>query len=415
MTKVIVKFRKARPFWFGHPWVFSGAVDRVKGQVEDGDIVELCDHEGKLIGHGFFNSKSQIRVRLVSQWFEGPITPELLIGRLERAVSLRRQGLRLDAVTNAYRVVHSEGDGLPGFIVDRMGSHLVIQVTSLGIARFVPALVARLVEMLQPTSVIERASRVGIEEEGLQRSDTVHFGTPPEDVVEVNEHGLRHWVDIRSGQKTGFYCDQRDNRQLVRKLCAGRDVLDAFSYVGPFGLQALKEGARSVHFLDSSGPALALAQRAAQANDVADRATFEELNVLRALEHYSKSGRTFDVVILDPPKFVHRLNELERGLRLYFEVNEKAVKVLRDGGLLVTCSCSQHVSESAFEDVLANVAKESEVRLQLVERGGQPGDHPMLLPHAESRYLKCHVYRLLRTKVAHATPAPAFGPGLDPA
>jgi 23S rRNA (cytosine1962-C5)-methyltransferase len=396
-AKVFVKHRRARPFWFGHPWVFAGAVDRVRGQVKDGEAVELCDDRGQLIGWGFFNSKSQIRVRLMALWFEGPITREMVLDRVDRAIELRRNVLGLDAVTNACRLIHSEGDGLPGFVADKIGEHVVVQVTSLGIAAYVPDIVGRIVERLAPASVIERASRVGLDEEGLSRQDGVLHGTPPPGPVEVVEHGVRFWCDLLGGQKTGFFCDQRDNRRLILPLAKDRVVLDAFSYVGGFGMNALKAGARSVHFLDSSGPAIELARRAASDNGVAERATFEEANVLRALDHYEKEGRKFDLVIVDPPKLVHRHAELNKGLRLYFEINYKATRVLTDGGLLVTCSCSQHVSESDFEDVLSNVAKETESRMQLVHRGGQPADHPVMLPHAESRYLKCHVYRVVRS------------------
>lgn len=405
-AKVLVKHRRARPFWFGHPWVFAGAVDRVRGQVQDGEVVELCDHEGHLIGWGFFNSRSQIRVRLVSLWFEGPVTRDLVLGRVDRAIELRRATLRLDEVTNAYRVIHSEGDGLPGFVADKIGDHLVVQVTSLGIASFVPDIVGRLVEQLRPASVIERAARIGLEEEGLVRQDQVLHGAAPSGPVRVVEHGVPAWCDVMTGQKTGFFCDQRDNRRMILPLVRGRSVLDAFSYVGAFGLAAATAGAKSVHFLDSSGPALELARRGASDALVSDRATFEEMNVLRALDHYAKDGRRFDVVILDPPKLVHRQAELNKGLRLYYEINYKGASVLNDGGALVTCSCSQHVSEADFEDVLSNVAKESESRLQLLMRGAQGADHPTTLPHAESRYLKCHVYRLVRER-AGAAAAPS--------
>jgi 23S rRNA (cytosine1962-C5)-methyltransferase len=405
-AKVFVKHRRARPFWFGHPWVFAGAVDRVRGQIRDGDVVELCDDGGHTIGWGFFNSKSQIRVRLVSLWFEGPVTREMLLSRLDRALDLRRDVLRLDAVTNAVRLVHSEGDGLPGFVADRIGDHVVVQVTSLGIAAFVPDLVGRLVERLAPASVTERVARIGLDEEGLVRRDAVLHGTAPSGPVRVVEHGVTFWCDVLGGQKTGFFVDQRDNRRLILPLVRDRSVLDAFCYVGGFGLSAAKAGARSVHCVDSSGPALALARRAAEDNGVLDRVTFQEANVLRSLDHDAKEGRSFEVVILDPPKLVHRLAELNKGLRLYYEINWKAVRVLTDGGILVTCSCSQHVSEADFEDMLANVAKESNCRLQLLHRGAQSADHPVLVPHSESRYLKCHVYRVLKGSVPPSVRGP---------
>ncbi|HYC77951.1 MAG TPA: class I SAM-dependent rRNA methyltransferase, partial [Planctomycetota bacterium] len=394
MAKVFVQPRKARPFWFGHPWVFSGAIDRVRGKLKDGDVVDLCDHEGRLIGQGFYNGKSQIRVRLVALAFEGPLDEALLLKRLDDAIALRRDVLRLDEATNAYRLVHSEGDGIPGFVVDKVGDHLAVQVTALGVARFVPKLVERLVERLAPKSVMERTSRVGLEEEGLEREAGALYGAAPVDPVEVLENGVTYFVDVVAGQKTGWYCDQRDNRRAVAPLVRDKDVLDAFSYVGGFGVLAAKAGAKSVRSIDSSGFALALARRAAEANGVADRMIFDEANVLRALDHDQKEGRRYDVVIIDPPKLVHRRADLDKGARLYSEVNAKALAVLNDGGLLVTCSCSQHVTEPAFEEVVATAAKESHARLQLIHRGAQGADHPITLPHAESRYLKFHVYRV---------------------
>jgi 23S rRNA (cytosine1962-C5)-methyltransferase len=400
MAKVFVKHRRARPFWFGHPWVFAGAVDRVRGQIRDGDVVELCDDQGQAIGQGFYNSKSQIRVRLVALAFEGPVDRDLVLKRVDRAIALRRDLLRLDAVTNAFRLIHSEGDGLPGFVADKIGDYVVVQVTALGIVPFVHDILGRIAERVAPKGILERASRVGLDEEGLVRQDGVLAGSAPEGPVAVVEHGVRYRCDPMTGQKTGFFCDQRDNRLELRPLVKDRTVLDAFCYVGGFGLTAAASGARAVHFIDSSGPAIEFARQGAADNGVADRATFEEANVLRALDHYSKEGRRFDVVIVDPPKLVHRQAELGKGLRLYFEINWKAIQCLNDDGILLTCSCSQHVSEQDFEDVISNVAKETASRMQLLHRGTQPADHPMMLPHSESRYLKCHVYRVAKGSVA---------------
>ncbi len=396
MAKVFVMARKARPFWFGHPWVFSGAIDRVRGKVKDGEVVELCDHEGKLIGQGFFNEKSQIRVRLAAMGFEGPLDEKLMLARLDAAVALRRDVLRLEEASNSYRVVHSEGDGLPGLVVDKIGPHLVLQVSALGMATFVPKLVERLVELFKPESVVERTSRIGLEEEGLERRDGVLYGQLPTEPVVVVENGVKFFVDVVAGQKTGWYCDQRDNRAFVASLAKGKDVLDAFSYVGGFGLPAAVAGAKSVRCIDSSGFALQFAQRGAAQNGVADRMTFDEANVLRALDYDAREGRKYDIVIVDPPKLVHRRIDLEKGLRLYEEIQQKAIAVTRDDGIIVTCSCSQHVQEDAFEEVIAGAAKDSYVRLQLIYRGGQGGDHPLTLPHSESRYLKLHVYRVRR-------------------
>jgi 23S rRNA (cytosine1962-C5)-methyltransferase len=406
MAKVFVQPRKARPFWFGHPWVFSGAIDRVKGDPRDGSVVELCDHEGKTIGSGWWNGRSQIRVRLVALAHEGALDDALLVKRLDRAIDLRLDAMRLQETASVFRLVHSEGDLLPGLVIDAYREaagetegalHLVMQVTALGMTAHLPALIARLVERLAPASITERASGYAAEEEGIARADAVHHGDAPVHPICVVENGVRYWCDIRAGQKTGFFADQRDNRRAVLPYVKGKSVLDAFCYVGGFGLPALVHGgAASVHFLDSSGFALELAQRGAASNGVAERATFEDANVLRVLDRWGREGRMFGVVMVDPPKLVHRRMELEKGLRLYHEINRKAVGVLEDGGILVTHSCSQHVSESDFEHMLSTVAKETGCRFQLLHRGTQGADHPVMLPHDESRYLKSRVFRVVK-------------------
>jgi len=402
MARVILKPRRARPFWYGHPWVFSGAVERVKGRAEDGHVVTLHDAEGRCIGHGFFNSGSRILVRVVSRPEEGPPDAALLGARLERAVELRHRLLRLPEFTNAYRLVHGEGDGLPGLVVDRLDRWLVVQVSCLGLVPFLDGLLDRLEELLRPKGVIERVPRVAAEE-GLSRSDGVLRGAAPPERVGVEEAQAAYFVSPASGQKTGFYADQRENRMALAPLARGLDVLDAFSYVGGFGLRMALEGAASVHLLDSSEPALELAREGAAANGVGDRVTCERANVLRALDHMRREGRSFDVVVLDPPKLVHKTRDKRKGLRLYDEINRKALAVLRDGGLLVTCSCSQHVTPADFDELLAGAAKEMDVRLQEIFRGGQGPDHPVLLPLDESRYLKANAYRALRP----SPPAPA--------
>ncbi len=408
MAKVFVQSRKARPFWFGHPWVFSGAIDRVKGDPKDGSVVELCDHEGKSIGYGWWNSKSQIRVRLVALTHEGELDDALIVKRISRAISLRCDSSKLPEVASVFRLVHSEGDGLPGLIIDAYRDvaggianpsdaplHLVMQVTALGMVAHLPAIIKHLVAALNPASIIERGSGYAAEEEGLTRADYTHFGEPPLTPITVHEHGVKYLCDVRAGQKTGFFADQRENRRAVLPYVRGKHVLDAFCYVGGFGLPALVHGgAASVHFLDSSGFALDLARAGAAANGVSERASFEDANVLRVLDHWGKEGKKFGVVMLDPPKLVHRRIELERGMRLYQEINRKAVMVLEDGGILVTHSCSQHVSEQDFEHMLSTVAKDTGCRFQLLHRGAQGSDHPVMLPHEESRYLKSLVLRV---------------------
>ncbi len=397
MAKVILKPRKARPFWFGHPWVFSGAIDRVRGQAADGDVVDLLDDAGRLIGEGFWNSQSQIAVRVVALKGEGKLDAALLLKRLDLAITLREDVLRLPEVTNAYRLVHSEGDGLPGLIVDRVGSVLVVQLSCLGMGQFMEPLVARLAERMAPSGIVERESRTAIDEEGMTRTGGVLFGTAPTGPMEVTEHGVTWLCDPMEGQKTGWYSDQRENRRFVAPFARGREVLDAFSYVGGFGLPMALAGATQVTCVDSSEPALDLARRSASKAGMTERMVFEKANVLRMLDHCAQEKRSFDVIVLDPPKFVHRRADIERGLTLYHESNVKAFRVLRDGGVLFTHSCSQHVSDSAFDEMIAAAAKSVGVRAQEIYRGSQAPDHPVMLPLEEGRYLKSRGFRIQRS------------------
>ncbi|HMS15587.1 MAG TPA: class I SAM-dependent rRNA methyltransferase [Planctomycetota bacterium] len=397
MAKVFLKQRKARPFWFGHPWVFSGAIDRVRGKVKDGEIVELCDFEGQVIGTGFYNSKSQIQVRLVARAPEGELSTDLLLERVDRAIALRHEVLRLPERTNAYRLIHGEGDGIPGLVVDRLDSLLVLQISCLGLVSHLDPILARLMERMGPVAIVERRSAIAEEEEGLLREEGVLRGTLPQLPLNIHEDGLQFPCDPVSGQKTGFYTDQRDNHLALAPLARGRRVLDAFSYMGGFGLRMAKEGAASVHLLDSSEAAIALAEVAIARNGLSGKVTTERGNVLRQLEHDHTAGKTYDMVVLDPPKFVHKRSALERGLKLYAEVNRKGVLVLENGGILVTCSCSQHVSAEHFEEMLGAVGHQAGVRFQEIYRGGQAPDHPVLLPLAESRYLKCRAYRVWKS------------------
>ena len=394
MAKVFIKPRRARPFWFGHPWVFSGAIDRVRGQLRNGDVVEVCDEKGRVIGQGFWNEQSQIRVRITALAGEGPLDGALMLRRLDAAVRLRQEALDLGAATNAYRLVHAESDGLPGLVVDKVGDWLVTQIGSLGMLAFIDVLLDRLEETVRPVGILERASKIAAEEEGLAREDGVLRGSAPVGPVEVVENGVRYLCEPMTGQKTGWFSDQRENRRALASLARGKDVLDAFSYVGGFGLAMAKAGAKSVLCLDSSEPAVELLRQGIALNGLDDAVVAEQGNVLRVLDHAAKEARTYDVVVLDPPKFVRKRSGLDRGLNLYREVNLKGVRVLRAGGTLITCSCSQHVRSEHFEEMLGSVAHESGVRLQEIFRGGQAPDHPVLLPLEESRYLDCRAFRV---------------------
>lgn len=398
VTKVLLKPRRAKPFWFGEPWVFDGSIEKVKGRrdLQDGDIVEVRDDTGKLVGNGFWSGRSPIRVRILTRG-EDPCDDALLLRRLDAALDLREEVLRLRDQTDAYRLCHAEGDGLPGLIVDRVGDWLVVHFDHAGVSRRRDVLLDHLVKRLAPRGIYERRSRVAREQEGLEGEEGLLRGEEPGGPIEIAEGGVRHFVDLARGQKSGFYSDQRANRRLLADYCRGKKVLDAFSYTGAFGLTALIHGgASSVIALDSSEPALETARRSAELNGVSSQFEAERGNVLRYLDHARKEGGTrFDVVSLDPPKLVPKRSALGKGLRLYREINAKGLSVLEPGGILATSSCSQSVSEMDFAGMVADAARETGRQVQLLARGEAGPDHPAMVPHEMSRYLKFRIYRVL--------------------
>ncbi|MEE9392936.1 MAG: class I SAM-dependent rRNA methyltransferase [Planctomycetota bacterium] len=398
VVKVLLKSRKAKPFWFGEPWVFDGSVDRIKGraQLSEGAIVEVCDDRGIAIGSGFYSGKSPIRVRMLTRGTE-VISAALIRRRLQEAVALREKQLELRLESSVYRLVHSEGDGLPGLIVDRCGDYLVLNFDNAGIRVFRKEIVETLQTLLQPKGQIERSSRAARDQEGLTVEEGTLAGEAPTEPVEVIECGVRYRVDILHGQKTGFYCDQRLNRQRIRTYAHGRKVLDAFSYTAAFGINALKAGALEVLAVDSSAPALAAAEENAALNSVSGFSV-ERANVLRFLDHARKDpAQRWGLVVLDPPKLVPKRSDLRRGMKLYREINAKGIAVVEDGGFLATCSCSGSVSDHDFDVMVASAAEAAGRGLQLLESGGAGPDHPARLPHLLSRYLKFRVYRVTGT------------------
>ncbi|MCB9831319.1 MAG: class I SAM-dependent rRNA methyltransferase [Planctomycetes bacterium] len=396
LTKVLLKPRRAKPFWMGAPWVFDQSIERVKGtrNLADGDLVELRDHEGKKVGEGFYNSRSRISLRLIA-WGEEVFDEALLVTRLRQAVALRREGLRLEeAGTTVYRLVHAEGDRLPGLVVDRVGGHLVMQIDCLGMTRFRDLIVSTLLEATGAEGLYERVSKMAREEEGIEAEEGLRAGAAAGGLLEVSECGLRFLVDVEQGQKTGFYADQRENRVFLAGLARGRRVLDAFSYTGAFGIHAGRAGAASVTAIDSSKPALENAERNVALNGITG---WEGIagNVLRVLDHQQKEGPRYDLVVLDPPKLVPRRSAHAKGLKLYREINAKGMGVLESGGILATCSCSGGVSEDDLREVVHEAARERSREIQEIWRGGQGPDHPAVPAHPDSRYLKFLVYRVI--------------------
>ena len=391
--RVILRPRRAQPFYGRHPWVYAGAIAAVEGEPADGDPVDVYSHAGSFIARGLFNSKSKIRVRLYSWAADVPLNREFFLERLATAIRLRRDILGLDGSGRACRLVFSEADGLSGLTVDRYARWLVVQFTALGLARRREMLADLLVELVQPHGIYLRTERGIGRLEGLELRDGPLWGQMPAGPVIIEENGLRFLVNLGEGQKTGFYLDQRDNRAAVARFAAGRRVLDAFCYTGGFGLHAARAGAREVLGIDASEPALALARENARLNGL-DQVTFIADDVFDQLAALAAAGRRFDLLILDPPKFARARHAVEEALRGYRRLQTLALQLLDPDGILVTCCCSGLINAGMLDDLLAQVAVKERRDVQILEHRGQAADHPVSVACLESSYLKCIISRV---------------------
>ena len=394
VAQAILKPRKARPFFGRHPWVLDSAIARVDGNVTDGDVVDLLTDTGKFVARGVFNSHSRIRVRLYTWNNAEAIDGTFWKRRLRTAVELRTQ-LGLDDASGAARLVFSEADGLSGLVVDRYGPWLSIQVTSLGMARRLEELTAMLVELTEPRGVFIRTEKGVAAAEGIDLRDGLYWGEAPQGPVFIVENGLRYGVDLAEGQKTGFYLDQRDNRLAAASYFSGRRVLDMFCYSGAFSLNASVHGnAREVLGFDSSHKAVTLARANAELNGVKN-VHFEESDCFKALDALVAARQRFGAVVLDPPKFARNRSSVDEALRAYHRVNRLAVDVLEPLGILVTCSCSGHVTSEDFLYMLRGVAEQTGRDIQVLAMRGAGPDHPLAVTCLESEYLKCFICRVV--------------------
>jgi 23S rRNA (cytosine1962-C5)-methyltransferase len=395
MTGLIVRLKsgRERSVLKRHPWIFSGAIASAHGDPTVGATVEVTDFAGTWLARGAYSPESQIRVRLWT-WNESESVDDgFLAARLQRALARRRE-VDPSGRTNAYREVHAESDGLPGLIVDRYADFRVVQVLSAGAERWRAALVEALTTHGEVQGVYER-SDVGVRElEGLEQRTGLLWGAEPPPRVRIEECGAAFWVDVRRGQKTGFYLDQRENRSRLTQEMAGKDVLNAFAYTGGFTVAVLRGGAASVLSLDSSAEALELAKENVALNGLpADRCAWTVGDAFAELRKLRDRAASFDVVILDPPRFAATAAQAERAARGYKDINLLALKLLRPGGTLHTFSCSGGVSADLFEKIVAGAAADARVEAVIEGWLGQPADHPVSLSFPEGRYLKGLVCR----------------------
>ncbi len=393
LPRAVLKPRKANPFYARHPWVLDSAIQWIEGDPVDGAVVDLISDKGKWIARGVFNRKSRIQVRLYS-WQAGEELDEAFWRRrLERAVQLRKD-LHLAEPRGAARLVYSEADGLSGLIVDRYGDQLVMYFTSLAMAQREDLLAGILHELVHPAGITRRVDPTLAATEGIDLPDGVLLGNVPSAPVVIEENGLRFTVDFTLGQKTGYYLDQRDNRRVAAEYLRGRRVLDMFCYTGGFSLAAAKlGGATEVLGVDSSKRAIATAEENARQNDAA-QCRFQVGEAFATLDALIAAGERFSGIVLDPPKFAKGRKSLEQALRAYHRLNRVALDLLEPGGILVTCSCSGHVTPDDFLYMLIGVAHKAGRDVQFLERRGAAPDHPTSADCLENEYLKCVICRV---------------------
>ena len=376
-----------------HPWVFSGAVEGLDGEPDSGATVEIVAAGGEPLGRAAYSPVSQIRARVWSfEPVEG-IDAAFFRRRLARAIESRRR-LELLEPGGACRLVFSESDGLPGLIVDRYGDYLVTQFLSAGAESWRSTIVELLAELCSPRGIYERSEGGGRHKEGLPSRRGVLAGVEPPHEVEVVAGNVRLVVDVANGQKTGAYLDQQRNRERVAAHGRNAEVLDAFSYTGGFAIVCLRAGAKTATLVDSSAEALALAERETAANGVRDGCRFVVANVFDELRSIRQSGAQFDLVVLDPPKFVHSADQVNSGSRGYKDINMLGLALVRPGGVLATFSCSGHVDAALFQKIVAGAAVDAGRSAQILERLAQPADHPIATEFPEADYLKGLILRV---------------------
>ena len=390
IPRIVLKPGREGRLLRGHPWVYGGEIDQVDGSPNPGEIVDLLDARGAFLARGYFNPHSQIRVRVLS-FEQEPIDEGFLRRRLQQAIDRR---ILLSIPSNAYRLVYSEADLLPGLILDRYGPYLVVQFLTFGIDLRQAPILSLLQDLLSPLGIYARNDLSFREKEGLPLGKGVLWGEVPNQ-IRIEEGDLSFWADVKEGQKTGFFLDQRENRLVLRGLCQDRRVLDCFCYSGAFSLQAANFGAASVLGLDISESAVALAQENARLNGLEGRCHFRTGNAFDELRALERKGEGFDLIILDPPAFTKSKQAIEPALRGYKEINLRALKLLESGGILLTCSCSYHLSSELFLAMLEEAAADAGRAIHLLEFRTQARDHPILLGVPETHYLKCAMLRVL--------------------
>lgn len=389
MAQLILLPGKERSVFKRHPWLFAGSVGRLEGRARPGDTVEVLADNLKPLGRAAYSPKSQIRARFWTFDAEESVDDAFFKRCIATAVARRRALPELKG-QQGLRLIHAESDGLPGIVADQYGDTVVVQLTSAGADKWRKAIVNALVQATGCARIYERSDSDVRGLEGLEPTVGWLYGEPPANGLTIDENGVQLAVDVVGGHKTGFYLDQRDNRAWLRSVAAGKDILNCFCYTGGFSLQALAGGAASVLSIDSSGPALAQARGNLALNPQlpAERAEWQEADVFQALRDFRKAGRTFDLIVLDPPKFAPSAAHADRAAKAYKDINLLGFKLLRPGGLLMTYSCSGGIGLELFQKIVAGAALDAGREARIVRRLSGTADHPVALNFPEGEYLK---------------------------
>jgi 23S rRNA (cytosine1962-C5)-methyltransferase len=374
----------------GHPWVYQTELDYIDGEFQAGDIVDVFNARERFIGRGYINPRSQIIVRILTREQE-PIDRGFFKKRIEAAWQYRQRFLEEPEYC---RLIFGEADFLPGLIVDKFGSYLVIQTLALGIDVHKQTILSILEELFNPEGIYERNDVPVRELEGLKQQKGYLKGIFPTNIT-VKENGIPFYADIEHGQKTGFFYDQRENRRFLQYFVEGAEVLDCFCHTGSFTVHAALYGAKHVTAVDISEHAIDLAKKNALLNGVEDKCAFRTANAFDVLREMTEERRQFDVVILDPPAFTKSRNNIEGAARGYKEINLRGLKLVRPGGYLITCSCSYHMERDLFQAIVVDAAKDARRVIRQVEYRTQAKDHPILPAAAETHYLKFLVLQVL--------------------
>jgi 23S rRNA (cytosine1962-C5)-methyltransferase len=382
---VVISPRGVERIRLGHLWVYRS--DIRSAQAQPGSIVRLTDERGRYHGRAFYSDKSQIAVRLLTRG-DQPVDRAFFTARLQQAIAYRE---RVVENSEAFRLVYSEADLLPSLIVDRYGDYLVVQTLSQGSERHKELLVDILVELLSPKGIVERNDPKVRLLEGLEQKVSVLHGEVPPEIC-VKENGIRFAYDLAKGQKTGSFLDQRENHWAARRYASG-DVLDCFGYQGGFALTCA-DRCEHVEVVDMAPAAIEAARKNKELNGISN-VTFREANTFDLLKEYDEAGRRFQMIVLDPPAFAKNRDSLPAAHRGYKEINLRALKLLKPGGFLITCSCSYHVNEAMFLQIVAEAANDAKKAVSVVERRTQAQDHPILLTMPETHYIKCLIIRVI--------------------